>query len=120
MDSHLFINHITYLLFLLLHNPVSNIVRMTFYYKFIIGRLKILSSFCLKTGKPTRKQTVLAELQKQAMERKELKNGFGYKSNGTGEMIDLLPVFVKTERLCCDFFNYTISTTPVELVWLGV
>ncbi len=79
------------------------------------------TSFVCKLTTPElqqRKKTVIALLKKQVLETKELANGFAYKFEGTDEMIDLLASFVKTERLCCDFFNYTVSVTSDEIVWL--
>lgn len=58
-----------------------------------------------------RKETVLASLRKQILERKELENGYAFKFPGNDKMIDELTDFAKTERHCCDFFtfNFTIS-----------
>ena len=79
------------------------------------------TSFTCKLTTPElqqRKKTVISELQQQLLETKELENGFAYKFKGTDEMIDQLATFVKTERLCCDFFNYRISVTDNEVIWL--
>lgn len=53
--------------------------------------------------------------------KKELKNGFAYKFNGSDVMIDQLAAFVKTERACCDFFifNLSISGDKSE-AWLEI
>lgn len=56
-----------------------------------------------------RKATVLASLRKQVINKKELSNGYAFTFKGTDEMIDELAEFVKTERMCCDFFTFTIS-----------
>lgn len=56
-----------------------------------------------------RKATVLASLRKQVIKKKELKNGYAFTFKGTDEMIDELTEFVKTERMCCDFFTFNIS-----------
>ena len=66
-----------------------------------------------------RKATVLASLKKQVVERKELDNGFAFKFAGTDEVLDELLEFIKTERVCCNFFvfNLSISGDKSE-VWL--
>lgn len=56
-----------------------------------------------------RKATVLASLRKQIIEKKELIDGYAFKFSGSDSVIDELTTFVKTERECCDFFNFTIS-----------
>lgn len=56
-----------------------------------------------------RKETVLASLRKQVIKKKELSNGYAFTFKGTDEMIDELTEFVKTERMCCDFFTFNIS-----------
>ena len=68
-----------------------------------------------------RKATVIASLKKQMLGKKELKNGFAYKFNGSDTMVDELATFVKTERACCDFFifNLSISGDKSE-AWLEI
>src|SRR3989338_349450 len=61
---------------------------------------------CCYTGK---NDTVLASLRKQVIKKKELPNGYAFTFKGTDEMIDELTEFVKTERMCCDFFTFNIS-----------
>ncbi|MDM8172936.1 hypothetical protein QT327_01010 [Olivibacter sp. 47] len=56
-----------------------------------------------------RKASIIASLKKQVIEKKELKDGFSYKFNGSDKIIDELSDFVKTERLCCDFFDFGLS-----------
>jgi hypothetical protein len=58
-----------------------------------------------------RKETVIASLKKQIIERKELKNGYAFKFLGTDEVLDELTEFIKTERECCDFFTFAISVS---------
>jgi hypothetical protein len=66
-----------------------------------------------------RKATVIASLKKKIMEKKELKNGFSYKFRGSDTIIDELASFVKTERLCCDFFDFTLSVKgDASVAWL--
>lgn len=66
-----------------------------------------------------RKATVIATLKKLVKERQEINNGFRYKLNGSDEVLDLLNDFIKTERLCCNFFNFSLSVSDNESpVWL--
>jgi hypothetical protein len=65
-----------------------------------------------------RKQTVLAELRQQVLSKKELPNGFAYQFPGTDEMIDSLFTFIKSERQCCEFFDFKVSVNSDNSVWL--
>lgn len=56
-----------------------------------------------------RKATVIAELKLLVRNRQETDNGFSYKFDGTDEILDKLNDFIKTERLCCDFFKFQIT-----------
>lgn len=67
-----------------------------------------------------RKQEVIAELKKLTLEKSELTNGYSYKFNGTDEMLDMLNDFIKSERQCCDFFNFRITVTNDAFVWLDI
>lgn len=64
-----------------------------------------------------RKKTVVAELKNQLLGKSETERGFKYKFAGTDQMLDLLNHFVKTERLCCDFFVFHL-TVASDVVWL--
>jgi hypothetical protein len=56
-----------------------------------------------------RKATVIAELKALVLNRKELSNGFSYEFQGSDEVLDKLNTFIKTERLCCDFFTFQLT-----------
>lgn len=56
-----------------------------------------------------RKQTVLTDLKNNVLTKNEFKDGFEYTFSGTDKVIDQLTEFIKTERQCCDFFNYEIK-----------
>ena len=45
------------------------------------------------------------------LEKVELNNGYRYKFDGSDKMLDLLNSFIKTERLCCDFFTFTLTAS---------
>ena len=68
-----------------------------------------------------RKATVIANLKKQVIEKKELKNGYAYRFDGSDAMIDQLTDFIKTERMCCDFFTFNISVSGDKSeAWLQI
>lgn len=67
-----------------------------------------------------RKQTIIAHLQKQVLEKKELPNGFAYRFTGTDEMLDELTAFIKVERACCGFFSFWLSIQNQEAIWLEI
>lgn len=58
-----------------------------------------------------RKETVLASLKKQLLEKQETENGYAFKFPGTDAMVDELVEFIKTERECCDFFVFNLSVS---------
>lgn len=68
-----------------------------------------------------RKATVIAELKALILERKELADGYAYKFEGTDQNLDKLNEFIKTERMCCDFFTFqlTVDQGMVELTISG-
>lgn len=56
-----------------------------------------------------RKATVIAELKALVVAREELSNGYGYEFEGTDDILDKLNTFIKTERMCCDFFTFRLT-----------
>ncbi|WP_447952058.1 hypothetical protein [Chryseobacterium koreense] len=58
-----------------------------------------------------RKETVIASLKQQIIEKKELQDGYAFKFAGKDSVLDELTEFVKTERTCCDFFTFRISVS---------
>jgi hypothetical protein len=68
-----------------------------------------------------RKATVIASLKKQVIEKKELKNGYAYKFTGSDNTVDEIANFIKTERMCCDFFTFNMSVTgDKKEAWLEI
>lgn len=64
-----------------------------------------------------RKATVIAELKSLVLSRKELANGYSYKFEATDEILDKLNLFIKTERLCCDFFTFQLTVEESNVVF---
>ena len=66
-----------------------------------------------------RKKTVIAKLKNQVIEKIETDNGFKYKFAGSDKMLDLLNDFIKTERLCCNFFVFNLTaSSDTSFTWL--
>lgn len=56
-----------------------------------------------------RKATVIAALKALVITKEELPNGYGYAFEGSDKNLDTLNTFIKTERLCCDFFTFRLT-----------
>jgi hypothetical protein len=56
-----------------------------------------------------RKATVIAELKALVKSREELPQGFRYQFEGSDDILDKLNTFIKTERMCCDFFVFELT-----------
>lgn len=68
-----------------------------------------------------RKATVLESLRKQVIEKKELTNGFSYKFDNSDKVLDELTDFIKTERQCCDFFDFSLAIISDDnVIWLSL
>jgi hypothetical protein len=66
-----------------------------------------------------RKEEVIASLKSKILDKQELKQGYKYKFSGTDQVIDEIVTFVKTERLCCDFFVFDLTLIDDNL-WLSI
>ncbi|QMU26521.1 hypothetical protein [Adhaeribacter radiodurans] len=67
-----------------------------------------------------RKKTVILNLKQHLLEKLELANGYSYRFAGSDLMIDLVIDFVKTERLCCDFFHFNMAISNDDALWLTI
>lgn len=56
-----------------------------------------------------RKATAIKQLKDSFTKKIELENGYSYVFNGKDESLDMLNEFIKSERQCCDFFNFNIA-----------
>ena len=68
-----------------------------------------------------RKATVIAELKALVINREELPNGYLYEFAASDDILDKLASFIKTERMCCDFFTFqlTVEQTTTLLTITG-
>jgi hypothetical protein len=62
---------------------------------------------------------VIASLKELELEKQELANGFRYRFDGSDQTLDILSDFIKTERLCCDFFTFSLTVgNHASPIWL--
>lgn len=66
-----------------------------------------------------RKEVVIAVLKVKVLETQELADGYKYKFDATDEMLDQLTAFLKSERACCDFFDFNLALSD-KIVWLSI
>lgn len=66
-----------------------------------------------------RKATVIEELKTLVIGRKELTDGFSYEFEGSDQNLDKLSEFIKTERMCCDFFTFQL-TVKENVAYLAI
>jgi hypothetical protein len=66
-----------------------------------------------------RKKTVIAKLKDLVLERVETDNGVRFRFESSDAVFDLVTDFIKTERLCCDFFDFHLSVkAETGFMWL--
>ena len=58
-----------------------------------------------------RKRSVISKLKALMLAKTETASGFSYRFHGDDETLDLLNNFIKTERMCCDFFTFKLIVT---------
>lgn len=66
-----------------------------------------------------RKEEVIAVLKSKVLEKQELVDGYKYKFEATDDMLDQLTSFLKSERACCDFFDFNLALSD-KIVWLSI
>jgi len=67
-----------------------------------------------------RREEVLSVLKSGILEKKELKDGYSFKFENSDKNIDMLTDFVKSERQCCDFFNFSIQIKNNGELWFDL
>ena len=68
-----------------------------------------------------RKETIIASIKRQILEKKELENGYSYKFSASDSIVDSLSDFIKTERLCCNFFDFGLNIKGnASIAWLTI
>jgi hypothetical protein len=66
-----------------------------------------------------RKEEVIAVLKTKVLDKQELAEGYKYKFEATDNMLDQLTSFLKSERACCDFFDFNLALSD-KIVWLSI
>lgn len=67
------------------------------------------------------KETVVASLRKQVLEKKELDNGYAFKFKGDAKTLKEVNAFVDAERQCCGFFTFDLSISDDQSeAWLSM
>ena len=61
-----------------------------------------------------RRATVIRDLISLLRDKKGISNGYRYSFNSDDKTLDKLLHFIKTERMCCDFFQFTIAIDGPE------
>jgi hypothetical protein len=56
-----------------------------------------------------RKATVIAELKEIVQNRNEFSNGISFEFKNTAAIRNKIDFFIKTEKLCCDFFIFEVT-----------
>ncbi|MBA3665312.1 MAG: hypothetical protein H0W61_14030 [Bacteroidetes bacterium] len=67
-----------------------------------------------------RRETVLVTLKTKILEKKELKDGYSFRFQNSDEVIDMLTTFIKSERECCDFFNFSMHVRNDGTLWFDL
>lgn len=67
-----------------------------------------------------RKETVLASLKNKIKDTKELPAGYAYTFEASDTIIDEITEFIKTERACCDFFNFKLIVEGTQNIFLEI
>lgn len=84
------------------------------------GNNKALSCKLTSMELHKRKEEIIAKLKEQVIEKKELRDGYSFKFTGTDEIINEVTAFIKSERQCCDFFNFKVTITNNSFLWLDI
>ena len=85
------------------------------------GSSKELSCKLTSPELQKRKETVLEVIKKEILERKELPDGYSYKFNGNDSIYSQLTDFIRSERMCCDFFTFTLKVQDEKsFIWMDI
>lgn len=67
-----------------------------------------------------RKEEVIAVLKQKVLERIELADGYSYRFDGSDEMLDTITSFIKSERMCCAFFEFKMTVSANNTILLEI
>lgn len=63
-----------------------------------------------------RRETVIRNIKELALRQQEMREGLRLTFAASDEVVDTVLVFIKTERLCCDFLDFQLSVHKSEAV----
>jgi len=66
-----------------------------------------------------RRATVIAELKKIMIRKEEIQDGWQFTFDGNDDTLEKLLDFIRSERLCCDFFAFHLFVSG-ENATLGI
>ena len=66
-----------------------------------------------------RRATVIAELKEIMIRKEEIQDGWQFTFDSNDDTLQKLLEFIKSERLCCDFFSFKLSVSG-ERATLGI
>lgn len=56
-----------------------------------------------------RKENIIANLKTEVLAKQEIETGFRYTFKGSDAMLEQLIAFIKSERICCPFFTFSLT-----------
>lgn len=78
---------------------------------------KVLACKLTSTELQRRKEEIIAALKEKIVEKVELKDGYKYRFENTKLMKLQISSFIKSEKQCCDFFEFEFTEAGSNL-WL--
>lgn len=68
-----------------------------------------------------RKAHLLDTVQQKVLEKIELENGYAYRFESGGQILEQLMELIRAERACCSFLIFTLSVSgPTDDLWLNL
>lgn len=65
-----------------------------------------------------RKEAIISQLKTLVLEKQALPHGYKYRFHYTDATLDIVTSFIKSERTCCSFFNFTLQINNDQTIWL--
>jgi hypothetical protein len=84
-----------------------------------LAKKKVIACKLTRSELQKRKAEVIEKLKSKILDKQELTDGYKYKFNGTDQILDEITSFIKSERLCCDFFSFALSVSD-DIIWLTI
>jgi hypothetical protein len=88
--------------------------------KVVVSDTNNLSCSLTSAELDKRKRNVLDVIKSKIKERKELKDGYSFRFENSDETIDMITEFIKSERQCCNFFNFSMTVKNDGTLWFDL